>query len=68
MQVQLVLDNEILNKAVLVSGIKDYNRIAEESIKLYIAFESQKALAKLRGKVEWQSDLEELRRDRNDID
>lgn len=68
MQEQLVVNKDILNEASSVSGIKDHSRIVEESIKLFIAFSSQKAIAKLRGKVEWNGNLQELRETRNDND
>jgi hypothetical protein len=64
---EIIINDDILNKAVEISGIKDHQKIAERSIEQFIAFEAQKKLRKLKGKIEWEGDLNELRKNRNDF-
>lgn len=59
----LVLDEEMLEKAVLLMGAKTYseavNRALEESIKLYHV----RGLAGMAGSGVWEGDLSEMRDD-----
>ena len=60
----LVLDEEVLEKAVRVLGAKTYseavNRALEEAIRLY----QVRGLTSLAGTDLWQGDLGEMREDR----
>ena len=58
---QLAVNSDILAEAARVSGIDNYNKIVDESIRVFIALNSQKKLAKLKGKIAWSGDLNKAR-------
>ena len=63
MQTSEIYADELMRKALLLSGYKDERIVLDESIRLFIAFQAQNKLAKLRGNVSWEGDLESLRSD-----
>ncbi|MBX3043918.1 MAG: type II toxin-antitoxin system VapB family antitoxin [Candidatus Kapabacteria bacterium] len=50
-----------MRKALLLSGYEDKRIVLDESIRLFIAFQAQNKIAKLRGNISWEGDLETLR-------
>ena len=63
MRTNVVIDDKLMNKAKKVSGLKTKKETIEEALKLLVAQKEQSEIRKLRGKLKWESNLEEMRLD-----
>ncbi len=63
MRTNIVIDDELMERALKVSGCKTKREAVEEGLKLLIRMSVQQEIRKLRGKIEWVGDLDEMRRD-----
>ena len=53
-----------MNKAKKVSGYRTKKETIEEALRLLVAQREQSEIRKVRGKLNWEGDLEEMRLDR----
>jgi len=63
MRTNIVIDDDLMNKAKRLSGLKTKKETIEEALKLLIAQREQSEIRKLRGKLKWEGNLEEMRLD-----
>jgi Arc/MetJ family transcription regulator len=63
MRTNVVIDDKLMNKAKKVSGLKTKKETIEEALKLLVAQKEQSEIRKLRGKLKWEGNLEEMRLD-----
>jgi len=63
MRTNVVIDDKLMNKAKKVSGLKTKKETIEEALKLLVAQREQAEIRKLRGKLKWEGNLEEMRLD-----
>ena len=63
MRTNIVIDDELMTRALKVSGVKTKREAVEKGLKLLIKMSAQQQIRKLRGKIEWVGDLDEMRRD-----
>ncbi len=54
MRTNVVLNDELLNKAMTVGGYKTKKAAIEAGLRLVVQLNSQKRLRALRGKVTWE--------------
>jgi Arc/MetJ family transcription regulator len=66
MRTNIVIDDELMDRALRVSGLPTKRATVEEALRLLIAVKSQAGLRKLRGAVKWEGDLDDLRAARTD--
>ncbi len=64
MRTNVVLDDDLMQTALKVSGYKTKKRALEEGLKLLIQLNRQKRIRQFRGKLRWTGDLDEMRTDR----
>jgi len=64
MRTNIVIDDILMNKAKKVSGYKTKKETIEEALRLLVAQREQSEIRKVRGKLNWEGDLEEMRLDR----
>ncbi|MGE5238433.1 MAG: type II toxin-antitoxin system VapB family antitoxin [Chloroflexota bacterium] len=64
MRTNVVINDDLMESALKVSGIKTKREAIEEGLKLLVQMKSQEKIKGLRGKLRWTGDLEEMRRDR----
>lgn len=64
MRTNIVIDDSLMNKAILISGCKTKKETVEEALKLLIAHGNQANIRKLRGKLNWEGDLNDMRTDK----
>jgi Arc/MetJ family transcription regulator len=55
------IDKGLMRKAMRVSGLTTQRATVEAALRLLIQTKSQDGMRRLRGKVDWQGDLEESR-------
>ncbi len=61
MRTNIVIDDELMAKALKVSGLQTKKEAVEQGLKLLIRLKSQQSIRGLRGKVKWEGDLDEMR-------
>ena len=60
----VVLDEELVEKCLKTTGIKTRRALIDHALKELLRRERQKRILKLKGKVEWEGDLDSLRQAR----
>jgi Arc/MetJ family transcription regulator len=64
MRTNIVIDDALMNEALMVSGFKTKKETVEEGLKLLIAIRNQARIRRFRGRMKWEGDLEAMRRDK----
>ena len=64
MRTNVVLDDELMNSALSLSGLKTKKKAIEEGLKLLIDVHRQKRIKAYRGKLKWTGDLGRSRSDK----
>lgn len=63
MRTNIVIDEQLMQEALELTGYQTKRKLVDESLKLLVAMEKQKQIRSLRGKLSWEGDLEAMRRD-----
>ena len=63
MRTNIVIDDELMDRVLKVTGIKTKREAVEEGLKLLLRMSAQQKIRELRGKIKWVGDLDEMRRD-----
>jgi len=63
MRTNVVIDDELMSRALRSSGCTTKRSVIETGLRLLVQVNSQKKLRQLKGKIHWQGDLDEMRRD-----
>jgi len=63
MRTNVVIDDKLMSRALRSSGCRTKRSAIESGLRLLVQVDSQKKLRTLRGKITWEGDLEEMRRD-----
>ena len=61
MRTNIVIDDELMANALKATGLKTKKEVVEQGLKLIMQQNKQKAVKKLRGKVTWEGNLDEMR-------
>ena len=64
MRTNIVIDDKLMAKAMKLAGTKTKRETVEESLRLLIRLRQQENVRRMRGRLHWKGDLEEMRRDR----
>ena len=60
----IVIDDALMEQALAASGYRTKKETVEEGLRLLIAQKNQSRIRRLRGKLQWEGDLEAMRRDK----
>ena len=63
LRTNIVLDEELVAEAMRRTGIKTKRGVVEEALRTLIQLKRQEEILALRGKLHWEGDLDEMRRD-----
>jgi Arc/MetJ family transcription regulator len=61
MRTNVILNDELIEKAIQLGSFKTRKAAIEAGLKLLIQIKSQEKLRELRGKLHWEGDLEKMR-------
>ena len=61
MRTNIEIDDQLVSKAMRSSGARTKQAVVEAGLRLLVKTYSQTAIRKLRGKVQWEGDLNESR-------
>lgn len=63
MRTNIVIDDNLMNKAISLSNEKTKKAVVEEALRLLIKLREQVKIRNLRGKLFWEGDLDKMRLD-----
>jgi Arc/MetJ family transcription regulator len=63
MRTNIDIDDDLLNAAMRLSGLKTKRETVEAGLKLLVQLKRQQRIRRYRGKLRWEGDLERMRRD-----
>ncbi|VAW87713.1 hypothetical protein MNBD_GAMMA18-493 [hydrothermal vent metagenome] len=61
MRTNIVIDDKLMSDALKVTGLSTKKEAVELGLKLLVKQNKQQAIRKLRGKLNWEGDLDEMR-------
>ena len=61
MRTNIVIDDNLMQDALKITGLKTKKQAVELGLKLLLKKSKQQAIRKLRGKLDWTGDLEQMR-------
>jgi Arc/MetJ family transcription regulator len=64
MRTNIVIDDKLMSDTLRVTGIKTKREAVEQGLRTLLRLKQQTELRKLRGKYEWEGDLDRMRRDK----
>jgi len=64
MRTNVVIDNDLMESALKVSGLRTKKDAIEEGLKLLVQIKGQKRVKDFRGKLKWSGSLDEMRLDK----
>ena len=64
MRTNIVLDDDLVEQARKLTGIKTKKELIHEALRALIRLRKQSEVRALRGKLHWEGNLEEMRRSR----
>ncbi|NQT72050.1 MAG: type II toxin-antitoxin system VapB family antitoxin [Chloroflexi bacterium] len=64
MRTNVVIDDDLMDSALKVSGLRTKKDAIEEGLKLLVQINSQAKIKELRGKLNWTGNLEKMRLDK----
>lgn len=64
MRTNIVIDDELMEKARRATGLATQRATIDAALRLLVATHDQKFFRRLRGKVRWEGNLDELRTSR----
>jgi Arc/MetJ family transcription regulator len=64
MRTNVVVDDDLMESALKVSGLRTKKDAIEEGLKLLVQVKRQKEIKCFRGKLKWSANLDEMRSDK----
>lgn len=63
MRTNIVIDDRLMDEALLITGYKTKKEAVEAGLKLLIIMKKQSSVRKYRGTLKWEGDLNAMRTD-----
>ncbi len=63
MRTNIVIDDHLMEEALRLTGVKTKREVVELGLQTLITLRRQEDIRKLRGKLQWEGDLEAMRTD-----
>ena len=64
MRTNIIIDDRLMRDALRATGLKTKREAVELGLRTLLRLSKQAEIRRLRGKVAWEGDLEDMRRDR----
>ena len=62
MRTNIVINDDLMAEALKLTGIRTKREAVETALKIMIRLKKQERVRNYRGKLDWQGDLDEMRR------
>ena len=66
MRTNIVIDEELIKKGIRYTGLRTKKELVSYALRELIQRKERKEILRLKGKLHWEGDLEEMRRSRFD--
>jgi Arc/MetJ family transcription regulator len=66
MRTNIVIDEELMKKGIRYTGLRTKKELVNYALRELIQRKERKEILRLKGKLHWEGDLEEMRRSRFD--
>lgn len=66
MRTNIVIDDRLMSAAMRASGLRTKRAAVEEGLRLLVSVRRQAGVRRLKGRIDWEGDLDSLRRGRVD--
>ncbi len=63
MRTNIVIDDDLMSEAMMLSRLKTKKSVVETGLKLLVQIKKQEQIKGLRGKLKWEGDLHAMRSD-----
>lgn len=63
MRTNIVIDDELMERALRLTGLKTKREVVELALQTLLRLRQQEQVKQLRGKLNWQGDLDAMRND-----
>jgi len=64
MRINIIIEDSLINLALKTTGLKSKKEVVEEALKVLLKVKSQSQLRSLRGKLNWEGNIEKMRADK----
>ena len=64
MRTNIVIDDKLMRDTLRATGLKTKREAVEEGLRTLLRLRKQEGIRRLRGKLDWRSDLDAMRGDR----
>lgn len=61
MRTNIVIDDKLMMDALEATGLRTKKEVVEQGLKLLVRRSQQQEIRKLRGRIKWEGDLDEMR-------
>nr|WP_136249964.1 type II toxin-antitoxin system VapB family antitoxin [Ningiella ruwaisensis] len=61
MRTNIVIDDDLMAQAIKATGLQTKKDVVEQGLKLLIERKKQQSIRTLRGKIDWEGNLDEMR-------
>ena len=61
MRTNIVIDDQLMQQALQLSGAKSKKETVEQGLKLLVQLHQQQQVRQLRGKLHWEGNLDQMR-------
>lgn len=61
MRTNIIIDDDLMSEVLKTTGLKTKKEAVEQGLRLLVKKSKQQNLRKLRGKLSWEGDLDEMR-------
>jgi Arc/MetJ family transcription regulator len=63
MRTNIVIDDELMKQVLKLTGLKTKREAVEQGLKTLLRLKKQEKIRQYRGKLQWEGDLDQMRRD-----
>ena len=63
MRTNIVIDDELMKQVLKLTGLKTKREAVEQGLKTLLRLKRQEQIRQFRGKLHWEGDLDDMRRD-----
>jgi Arc/MetJ family transcription regulator len=64
MRTNIVIDDDLMNRVMKVTGIRTKREAVEMGLKTLLKLKEQESIKRYRGKLDWEGDLDDMRSDK----
>ncbi len=64
MRTNIVIDDDLMTRAMKATGLKTKRAVVEEGLKALVRIQAQGDIRRLKGKIQWEGDLDDMRKSR----